>query len=92
MVERKKFKEYFDINKIDSNNNIQIIIQERGFGKLYIMEKLKLKKKMNELVDKYVKLSNEEFKKGNLELSSIYNDMKNDILNLISICIVRNKF
>lgn len=83
-------KEYFDINKIDSNN-IQIIIQERGFGKLY-MEKLKLKKKMNELIDKYVKLSNEEFKKGNLELSSIYNDMKNDILNLISICIVRNKF
>lgn len=90
-MERKKFKEHFDINKIDSNNNIQIIIQERGFGKLY-MEKLKLKKKMNELVDKYVKLSNEEFKKGNLELSSIYNDMKNDILNLISICIVRNKF
>lgn len=84
-------KEYFDINKIDSNNNIQIIIQERGYGKLY-MEKLKLKKKMNELVDKYVKLSNEEFKKGNLDLSSIYNDMKNDILNLISICIVRNKF
>ena len=57
-----------------------------------VSEKLKLKKKMNELVDKYVKLSNEEFKKGNLELSSIYNDMKNDILNLISICIVRNKF
>ena len=85
------FKEHFDINKIDSNNNIQIIIQERGFGKM-VTEKLKLKKKMNELVDKYVKLSNEEFKKGNLELSSIYNDMKNDILNLISICIVRNKF
>lgn len=85
------FKEYFDINKIDSNKNIQIIIQERGYGKM-VTEKLKLKKKMNELVDKYVKLSNEEFKKGNLELSSIYNDMKNDILNLISICIVRNKF
>ena len=91
-MERKKFTEYFDINKIDSNKNIQIIFQERGYGKVYIMEKLELKKKMNELVDKYVKLSNEEFKKGNLELSSIYNDMKNDILNLISICIVRNKF
>lgn len=90
-MERKKFKEHFDINKIDFNKNIHVIIQERGYGKLY-MEKLKLKKKMNELVDKYVKLSNEEFKKGNLELSSIYNDMKNDILNLISICIVRNKF
>ena len=83
-------KEYFDINKIDFNT-IPIIIQERGYGKM-TAEKLKLKKKMNELVDKYVKLSNEEFKKGNLELSSIYNDMKNDILNLISICIVRNKF
>ena len=91
-MKRKKFKEYFDINKIDSNKNIQIIFKERGYGKLYIMEKLELKKKMNELVDKYVKLSNEEFRKGNLELSSIYNDMKNDILNLISICIVRNKF
>lgn len=84
--------EYSDINKaLNFNKPIKIVFQERRYRRM-VAEKLKLKKKMNELVDKYVKLSNEEFKKGNLELSSIYNDMKNDILNLISICIVRNKF
>lgn len=56
------------------------------------MEKLALKKELNNLVNKYVSKSNEEFKKGNMELSRVYSEIKNDILNVISICITRNKF
>ena len=81
---------YFDINKIDFNKNFQIIIEERGYG--YYMEKLALKKKLNELVTKYVDLSNDSFKKEDLEKAKIYSDMKNDILSIVEICISRNKF
>lgn len=56
------------------------------------MEKLALKKKLNELVTKYVDLSNESFKKEDLEKAKIYSDMKNDILSIVEICISRNKF
>lgn len=55
-------------------------------------EKLALKKKLNELVTKYVDLSNESFKKEDLEKAKIYSDMKNDILSIVEICISRNKF
>lgn len=55
-------------------------------------EQLELKKKLNQLVAKYIHISNEYYQQGDLEKAKIYTDMKNDLLKLVEICIGRNRF
>lgn len=51
------------------------------------MEKLALKNKLYNLVRKY-----DTFAKTSTINSQIYNEMKTDLLDVIAICITRNKF